>query len=335
MYAWVEKYFLGRDAIWSKEMPFIFEPQTDLVCGLPKPNKTFKDIFQEWIQRPTPYPNVPQTREALLEVQESLRNRLVKVLGLPAQLPNPVLTVVTTTSRADVVVKGLTIETQAGIRLPAVEIDPRTQKPNATVIFLQISREFDPAIPEMVSRGLRVVLVDLRGVGEIDSGGRRTDNWVWFMGRSWPSLWVEDLKGVVTALSSAYPDAPIGLVGTGHLGKAALFEAALDTRISVVMAQLHDLTYRQEAMRGGLSDVPGILAATDMPLIVGLVAGRPCWIQMEGKVADQDLKSTFAWSLGLYEYASKNQQRLCLQIGGGEDWGDIAEWFAAHFRELR
>ena len=41
----------------------------------------------------------------------------------------------------------------------------------------------------MLSAGLSVVFVDLRGTGEIDSGGQRTDNWAWFMGRPWTGMW--------------------------------------------------------------------------------------------------------------------------------------------------
>ena len=335
MYAWVEKYFFGHNVEWSKEMPFTFEPQTELVCGLPSANKTLKDIYREWLQRPTPVPELPQSKGDLSAVQRPLRERLVNLLALPARTPDPRVTVLLITSRADVVIRQLAIETQAGIRLPAIEIEPRERKPNATVIFLNKSKDFFPAIPEMISLGQRVVLVDLRGVGEIDSGGGRTNNWAWLMGRPWPGLWVEDVKGVIAAISAEYPGSPIGLVGTGRLGKTALFAAALDGRIAAVMAQLDDMTYREEALKDGLADVPGILTIMDMPQVVGLVAPRPCWIQVQEKVTDPELQSNYAWSIKLYQRVSGAGQALRLEQESGEDWKSVAEWFADQLKAVQ
>ena len=51
MYAWVERHFFGRREA-SRELPFVFEPRNDLRCGLPPDNKTWADIYREWLERP-------------------------------------------------------------------------------------------------------------------------------------------------------------------------------------------------------------------------------------------------------------------------------------------
>src|SRR5207245_230325 len=45
MYGWAERHFLGRVMDRSPEMPFQFEPQTELRCGLPPGNKTNAEIY--------------------------------------------------------------------------------------------------------------------------------------------------------------------------------------------------------------------------------------------------------------------------------------------------
>src|SRR4030095_4055973 len=104
-----------------------------------------------------------------------------------------------------------------------------------------------------------------RGTGEIDSGGGRTDNWAWFVGRPWPGMWVQDIQSVITALSTEQGSLPIGVIGAGALGKAALFAAALDPRIGAVQARLPALSYRDETEQDLVADVPRILAAVDLP----------------------------------------------------------------------
>src|SRR5206468_3392885 len=192
MYGWVEQQFLERNNEVSNERPFVFEPRTELICGLPPGNKTFADIYHEWLSRPVPLPSIPQDPTSAARIQQRLRASLWDLLALPHQVHTPVLSVQKVSSNSEIIVKQLFVEVEPGIRLPAVEFSPKGEEPKAIALFLGKSSEFLSAIPEMLSRKLRIVFVDLRGIGEIDSGGRRTDNWAWFMGRPWPGLWVED-----------------------------------------------------------------------------------------------------------------------------------------------
>jgi hypothetical protein len=229
-------------------------------------------------------------------------------------------------SNFETITKLLIFETEPGIRLPAVEFSPKSAKSKATVIFLGKSLEFLPALPEMISRGLRIVFVDPRGVGEIESGGRRTDNWAWFMGRPWPGLWVEDTEKVVTALTNEYGEMPVGLVGAGRLAKSALFAAALDPRISALVSRLPEDSYRQEALKGYLADVPKILSVMDIPTIVALVAPRPCWVQVPDVFNKQEQQSTYAWSSQFYERGWEAPGKLRLTHADPAGWKETAEW---------
>ena len=92
-------------------------------------------------------------------------------------------------------------------------------------------------------------------------------------------MWVHDIVSIITALSTEQRRLPIGLVGTGRLGKAALFAAALDSRIAAVRVRLPSLSYRDEAEQGLLADIPRILATLDLPEVAKLVLPRGCWLE--------------------------------------------------------
>ena len=328
MYGWIERHFLGHNIEVSVEKPFLFEPRTGLVCGLPPENRTFADIFREWLSHPVSAPALPQDRTAAAQIQHSLRTRLRDLLGIQGRGQEPILNVQRVISSSETITKLLIFETEQGVRLPAVEFSPKSAKSKATVIFLGKSSEFLPVLPEMISRGLRIVLVDLRGVGEIDSGGRRTDNWAWFVGRPWPGLWAEDTEKIVTALTIEYGDMPVGLVGAGRLAKSALFAAALDQRITALVSRLPEVSYREEARKGYLADVPKILSVMDLPTAVALVAPRPCWIQVPDGINEQELQSTYAWSSQFYERSWQATGALRLTPTDPSGWKGTAEWLA-------
>jgi hypothetical protein len=122
MYAWVERHFLGKEGA-SREFPFLFEPTNDLRCGLPPDNKTWAEIYREWLEQPAPEGG-------------DLRQRLRDLLGLRATDFQAVLNVQSTTSRGDMVIRRLLIESESGIRLPAVEYTPRNTNVSGEVIVL-------------------------------------------------------------------------------------------------------------------------------------------------------------------------------------------------------
>jgi hypothetical protein len=170
------------------------------------------------------------------------------------------------------------------------------------------------------------MFVDLRGTGEIDSGGGRTDNWAWFVGRPWPGMWVQDIQSVITALSTEHRSLPIGVIGGGRLGKAALFAAALDPRIGAVQAHLPSLSYRDETKQDLVADVPRILAALDLPELARLVSPRACWLEFAGSIPDERIRSVYR-----PDTAAKGWFRT--EPAAAKDWRAVANWFSDRLKE--
>jgi hypothetical protein len=230
MYSFVDKHFLGRDNGPKPETPFLLEPMNTLICGLPATNKTLAAIYSEWLEKPALIPQAPNGRKEAESIQEKLRNELLDLLGIAAVPGPPKVTVQQATSRGDMLLRRLIVESEPGIHLPVVEITPRTPKAGLVVLPGK-SQTLPRAVEPLLATGLSVALVDLRGAGEIDSGGTRTDNWAWFIGRPRPGMWAFDIQKVVEALAAEEPALRIGILGTGDFARSALFATGLCPRI--------------------------------------------------------------------------------------------------------
>ena len=69
-------------------------------------------------------------------------------------------------------------------------------------------------------------------------------NWADFMGRPPIGMWAEDISKVTTYLLARKDIEKVAVLGYGLLGKAALYAAALDDRISTVAVTLDSATYQ-------------------------------------------------------------------------------------------
>jgi hypothetical protein len=329
MYDFVERHFLHGANPDSEESLFLLEPQHRLDCGMPEDNKTFASIYSEWLQRPTPVPELPDNAQAARRTQEKLEKEVRELLGLREELAPPHMRVQMKSSRENVLLRQLIIEPEDGIRLPAFEIQPRTAS-TGIVILPGKSEQPAEAIAAMLSEGLTVLLVDPRGTGEIDGGGRRTDNWAWFMGRSWTGMWTADLIAVTSALSAERPGQHIGLIGTGQFAKSALFASALCSRISASAVYLEQPTYRDGIATEKLSDVPRILALTDLPMVAALSAPRPCRIEFSPEVEGR-FRQAYQWT-NKFSEGGFGTANLELRPAAAPDWKNLALWFAGILR---
>ena len=118
MYGWVERHFLGRDVESSREIPFLFEPRTGLISGLPPGNKTLADIYRNWISARPRSPLCRMIPQGQYKSSKPSENAYRKYWGLPAELSDPVLHVKEVISRSDEVIQQLVIETESGIAYP-------------------------------------------------------------------------------------------------------------------------------------------------------------------------------------------------------------------------
>ncbi len=335
MYAWVERHFFGKNGEMSAELPFTHETLTELRCGLPTGNKTLADIYDEWVNHLAPAPAMPVNPLSARQAQREMRGKFRRLLGVADKGREAVLSAQGVSSRGHFLLKRSLLETAPGLWLPAAEAGPRNAPAGGIVVILGKSRDLAPAVEALVSHGLAAFFLDVRGTGEISSGGGRTDNWAWFLGRPWPGMWSEDVSGTISAISKEYPNVPLGLAGIGRLGRTALFATALDERIAASLAYLDEVSYRDEAGKGGLADVPGILTAGDLPQVAALVAPRPLWIQFPDSTSEDQVRATYAWAADFYKRGFGTAQAFRTQRVQKTDWDSVASWFAEQFKTTR
>jgi hypothetical protein len=234
-----------------------------------------------------------------------------------------------TESRGDVLMRRLIVEPEQGIRLPVVEIQPR--QPGAGLVIVP-GKSVVPAVAvaSILGAGLAVALVDPRNTGEAEPGSRRSDNWSWFMGQPWTGMWASDIAATAVALAAAHPGLKIGVLGTGTFAKATLFAAALFPGITACAVRLEKAGYRKEAVSGALSDVPRILATTDLAGLAALCAPRACRIEFPPEESEQ-FRQAYAWP-AKFSTMGFGTSPLALEPAPSPDWNARAVWLARMLR---
>jgi hypothetical protein len=325
MYAFVEKHFLAGGSDSSAESPFLLESMKGLACGLPNGNRTLADIYGEWLAVPTPQPELPSGPAAAEQVQAEWRRKLGALLGIEGDGAPAGARLEAVTSRGDAVLRRWILEPEPGIRLPLVELTPRTAPAKGIVIVPGKTEHAAARAGEFLSLRIGVALVDPRGTGEIDPGGRRTSNWAWFAGKPWPGMWAMDICAAARALSREHAGTRIGIAGLGEFAKASLFAAALCPEIRACFAQLVDATYRDESAKGNVADVPRVLGTMDLPAVLALIAPRRCLIEHPPAAAGT-FRQAFGWSK---EFSSRgfNINAIEIRTAPGENWKSVASWF--------
>ena len=329
MYGFVEHYFLGRKERPSPELPFMLEPRPGLQCHLPESNKTLADIYREWLNRPTPVPELPRDHEGAVRVQDKLREQLRQLLGLPDPAKTQV-SIQSVGSRGYVLMRQLVIEPEEGIRIPAIEISPRQSSPAGHVLIPGKSADWPGAISALLSQGLAVTVFDPRATGEIDSGGGRMRNWAWFVGRPLPGAWARDIQAAVNAAAAEHPGQRIGLVAVGQFAHAGLFAAALDPRIIASTIRLPAASFRDDAERDEIAAVPRILAYTDLPIVTALLAPRACRLEFPHRI-ETKFREAYDWTARFYKHGFQSAE-FDLVPTDESDWNAAAKWFAQALR---
>jgi len=193
----------------------------------------------------------------------------------------------------------MTFETEPGITLPAILFTPRGKDgPMPLVLYAAgDSKAADAAvggpIEKLVKAGHKVLLLDLRGIGETAPGvpPAKGPN---YYGVDWKEAFlglhlnrpllgqrVVDFLSVAAWASAeaALKDHPLHAVGTGVAGPIVLHAAALEPRIKEVGVAKSLLSWSQVARspigHGQLANVvPGVLKVYDLPDLAGLIAPR-------------------------------------------------------------
>lgn len=301
LYAWVERELLRAPSRVADELPVTPEPLETLRVGLSARNKTYHDVYREWVAA-TPPPRAPRTRDELATDAVRMRRALAKKLGLPAGQGPAKIRTVRNGEMDDVRAAFYAVETEPGITIPVAEFRPARAGPLSVVLIVGERARSRAAVESMIAAGGVALVVEPRGAREVDWGGRRTDNAAWFFGRPRVGQETFDVLRVAERWRSQPDVSSISLSGDGRWGKPALFAVALDPQIAGLAASLPptDRAQLEAGGRSALADVPGLLATGDLPQIVGLIAPRPCAVSVPDAVP-------YAWASAAYDALSSDR----------------------------
>ena len=202
--------------------------------------------------------------------------------------------------RQGYVIEKLVYESEPGILIPALLYMPASPARRRAVVLADGAGKSVAAktAQELVSTGLAVLCIDVRGAGETKPGADVNDTEFYryfgdyenamtaiLLRRTFVAMRALDvIRGV--DLLAARPDvdpASIGGLGLGPAAVPLLYAAVFDPRLRALALERMLLSYDAVAT-GGLHRlvfeqiVPGALIDFDLPELVGTVAPRPLWI---------------------------------------------------------
>jgi dienelactone hydrolase len=347
-------FFDGKLPLGTVDLPYRPEPRESLLVGLPDDNLSIAAMAERWVKEAVRAVPLPPSRQAALEWQGTARRRLEPLLGRehPAAQPGVIYrsgyTAKSGVYRAD----RLRLEVARDLILPAVFVRKAGQPRYKTVLLLEKQRGDSDVARELLKQGYALLLLDPRGTGEMSWDGRTT-NWADFVGRPPVGMWAEDVSKVTSYLLSRPDVSAVAVLGYGVFGKAALYAAALDTRIAAAAMATDTMSYRQEATSGLThiyADIPHILAWGDTAQLAALAAPRPLAILAAGlpqslnserptyfsplprfqspvgQTPESELAANYEWTSRFYGLFRADRQ---FQVGGGEK--AAGAWLAAHF----
>jgi cephalosporin-C deacetylase-like acetyl esterase len=207
-----------------------------------------------------------------------------------SELPPTKHTVVGTVERKGYRIDKLILDTEPGVRLPALLFKPAAPT-GRRVLYVHgsgkhVDAEPGGAIEKRVLAGEMVLAIDVRGVGELGTTdpGIWGGNWfdfftAYLLGKSIVGMRAEDVLQAVRFLSTwDNAKAPIDLVAIGGAGVPALHAASLEARmidrvrLDRSLASWSDLVRHPDAPGQMINTVHGALRAYDLP---DLVASLP------------------------------------------------------------
>jgi cephalosporin-C deacetylase-like acetyl esterase len=219
--------------------------------------------------------------------------------------------------RGDGTLRKLVFTTEPGIEVPARLFTPEksdAKAPLTVVVGYEGAEATGPAGPVagLLGQGRRVLVADLRGMGETSPAGARpgplgADVQETFLslhlGRPLLGQRVGDLLSVIAALADEAPGG-VDLLGHGAAGPIALHAAALEPKV-VALTLDGAITSWTEVVRMPLTRdqlanvVPGALAAYDLPDLAASLAPRPLTVRAPADpsghlAAPEEVKGAYA-----------------------------------------
>jgi hypothetical protein len=286
LYLAVERWLRPPSPQDGRELPAQVESEEALRCGLPVDNRTFRDVYAEWL--------APLPRMGSGDGPAARRRFLRERLGWPERLPRVTGTLLGSESGDGLRAELYSIETEPGIRLPAVLLRRGDAAPAAVTLVPGRDRA---AVGRALERGDAVLAFDLRGTGELRSGtsglwapmagppwpellgdsGAIWTNWSWFAGRPVAGQWALDVLQVARFCRARYRTSSISVEAESDFGWPVLLAGALEPRL----LESGRIRLRRESLRDdlrargdqALADVPGLLERLDIPDLLELWPG--------------------------------------------------------------
>jgi len=362
-YAWLNRW-LDQEKEGAEEPPLKPESATDLHCtptGLVirdlhgQTGQAINASLAEKLRPPRAVPNQPDAiRAAQAELRAAVARRIglklagdrpdsrvnenptVPLVALPANRTAPPSTPCCRVEQPDFVAEKLIVETQEGIRLPALVLHPK-KAGTTTSLVLHVAELGKPTgvgrpslALELARAGHMVLSIDVRGAGETDPRDRdkilplerydaqqfRFDSSAVCCAGFGTTLLALQAFDVIRAVDYVAGRAELAsrrlvLVGEGLGGVWALVAAAMDPRPAVVVAVGAVPSYKLIVGAPYYASrdyfwVPGALKDFDLPDLAGLVAPRQSLFidpvdAMLTPLAPDACRPLFAWPSGVYQ----------------------------------
>jgi hypothetical protein len=245
---------------------------------LPGDNLTVRDVYKLWIKE-LPRPSAGADRQDLCS---KLRERL----GWPSELPKVTAKRLGTDKSSALECEFWWIETEPGIRLPAVYLHSGEAKGSITLVPGR-DRE---AIAKALAAGRAVLVIDLRGMGELADPTAKASrwpkmvgtlrpqrlsgvqpsifNWAWLAGRPWPGQWALDLAQAARFARTQLGATTVTIAAQDEYAWATLLAgAAAPELVACPGVRLPRASFIDDIRERGdqsLADVPGLLEIVDI-----------------------------------------------------------------------
>lgn len=337
-YTWFERELRGN----RKTEP-LTEPQhqTEAPDSLTKLDRTpdgdrgTEGILEWYRKRVAAQPPQLDSKAARRTYQEGVQAELREVMGDPGEA----VTLEAEWHDAETAPgtqRRVSFRSERDVRVPALWLPAPGPGPHPTLIAVhpegKAAALTSPLVRGLAERGYSVLAPDVRLRGELHRDWLH-NSIIW--GRPEAGMAAHDVSTCVEWLLGREDVDPRSLVllGEGDQGIAALIAAALDERISAVVADGGDTTYRDGGE--GLPVIPNILRVADVPQIASLCATRPLWLYRvpAGRVGFSS-RRYFDWTRRNYQ-AFGDEEALTLSTAGRPEADVLAEWLSKRLRRAR
>jgi dienelactone hydrolase len=335
MYRWFNKWLKGIEDPDAAREPT--DPERVLISkesGLLKvfPNgergKDVIDLEREYLAKNKIKLEVPSNVDEVNTFQRGMKQRLVELIGdmVPAKPP---LVAMDDKKVKPGSVRDIVLHTERDLPVPVEVHHPRQRGKQGTIVIYFAMEDGSPRtgvngnemVQKLVGAGFTVAVPQVRGTGVTAVEDMASaELFAMALGKHLFSTRIYDLEKVIDYLLAQpeYKSLRVALWGEGiREGLMALYLAAVDSRVHVVISSHGLVSYQDIVDNDGLPDfdyyVPGILKYTDVPQIISTIAPRRVLVSaavgIDGKVLmSEEVKRAYVWASDVYRISGHSDE---------------------------